>query len=106
VVPSTLDFVTIWVKRRVKALRLKVVNKNVSYPASTDLVDVLATRMARMSSNLDIVLAYEVQAKGNVTYDVHELFHEVRLIFESIDCCTEPRKHILELLEGPDARQT
>jgi hypothetical protein len=106
VVPSVLDFVTKWVKRRVKALGLKVVNKNVSYPASTDLVDVLAMRMVHMFNNLNIVSAYEVQAKGNVTHDLHELFHEVGLIFEAIDCRAEPRKQILELLEGLDVRQT
>jgi hypothetical protein len=106
VIPSTLGFITIRVKRRVKVLGFKFITKNVSYSADTDLVDVLATCMARVLSNLDIVLAHNVQATGNITYNAHELFHEVWLIFEAIDCHAETRKHILELLEGLNVPQT
>jgi hypothetical protein len=59
VVPSTLVFVAIRVKRRVKGSGLKVVTKNVPYSTATDLKDVLATCMARVIDNLDILLAYK-----------------------------------------------
>jgi hypothetical protein len=107
VVPSTLDFVTIRVKRRVKVLGLKVVTKDVSYSTTTDLEDVLATCMARVFHNLDILLAYAGSSKRNIPYDAHELFQkDIRLISDAIECRGDARKDDLKLLESLDAPQT